>query len=475
MISISDYLERRSNARVSERLLFSEDGLTLATSVGLALSSQTISEGIGEFKDWESDFASKFNDSMSKFLDRRLNDFNNYQMQDYDAGLIEDEDAIKYFNNIRNNDVEFRWEMETFFAREGGEGAKQVLGYNDYINGESVYVLYSEEQLAQIREGAEKIIVDGKTIIGHHITSVSAKLSSVADNLSKDEFLSVFNGNNIKLMTHGAHLYDSKHGHGGAWQNPTSGDASELDIRKEKIVGENLNITEEKIAVVNLHTGVGIAVAVGLITSIIETAKLKDDPRPWKKKASIVLVSSITRGLEAGILSLLALKTRSEILMLGTKDETRIAVEYVNSVFSEALPGDFSANLDVDSLLTYGGFSVSIAELRIIRSAISAIALWKNSNSEIACKQFGSELKVIIAEEAVFFSIAFVLDALVEIGTDVAMPDPTGGWIIGIRAFWSVSKKGYHIYKNKETQENCKKVRLDGLYEVAITSLVYFG
>lgn len=276
-------------------------------------------------------------------------------------------------------------------------------------------------------------------------------------------------------MTHRAHLYDPTYGHDGAWRNPTYGNANEIDSRYKAIIDNNVEITDEKIAVYNLHTGIGVATTVGLITTIIETNKLKNDPRPWKKKALLISTSSMVRGLEAGTLALLALKTRTAISSLGRNEQLQSTIEYANNILTDVFPGDISTTFDAESLATYAGFSISIAELRIIRSGIAAIAQWRHSDLNTAYNQFGKESMVIIAEESVFFSMAFLINMLYEAGEYAVLPDVTGGWIIGARIFWSVFKKGYQYRENKETMEACKKKRLDGLYETAISSLVYLG
>jgi len=496
MSTISSYLERRAHAKNSEHILFTEDGLTIAATAGLGLSHFNAYQEYEKFKsiknvelegyqEWESGFKEKFQQRMDLFEEKRFEDHEVFEELLADSGGEKTEELDKFVRNLGRSDKRERWAFEKFFAEEGGESAEKVLGYWQYKNGNRSYVNYTDQQFNQLKDTG-KVTLEGETLEIHRINNQSRILNE------PELFNTIQHPNNGRIMTGQGHKNNNAHrddpalGHGGNTRNPTSGEAVEVDSRKDKIlemesekvenrVSAYKENTEDQISSFNLNTGIGVGIVVGSITSAIEIYKLKNDPRPWKKKALLVTTSSLIRGLEAGTLALIALKTRTVISSFGENEGFQSNIEYVNNMLTNALPGDISSSLDAGNLATYAGFSASIAELRIIRSGIVAIVLWRKSDFRIASNQFGKELMVIIPEESVFFGTAFMIDMLYQAGEDALIPDPTGGFIIAARVGWSVGKKGYQYNENKKTMKICKQKRMDGLYETAITSLVYFG
>ena len=474
MTSFEIYLERRAEASNYERLLLSEDYLAIAATGGLGLSHFNAIKENDLFSSWEADFSKKFNQKMDEFTERRFSDLVEYKglLDEYDIStndkLQEVEEASNMVRSIRSNDVNARWDFEHFFATEGNEGAKRVLGYYSYEDGESAYNTYTDEQFNKLIETGI-VAVEGESLQGHHINDVSS------NTLDLENLEALFHVNNIRLMTRTAHHQDPEYGHGGSWQNSTEGRASEVVDKKQGIVDANKDIRDENISTYDYQTGLGIGFLISVISAVLETRKLKNDPRPWKKKSLLVATSSLVRGFEAGTLALLALKTRTAISSLGESEVINSNVEIANTFLTQAFPGNLASTLDAQNIASVAGFSTSIAELRIIRSGIVAIAQWRKSDYKIAFNQFGKDSSVIITEESAFFGTALLFDMLYQAGEDSIIPDPTGGFIIAARLSWSVGKKGYEHHENMKTMEICKQKRLDGIYETAIVSLVYLG
>lgn len=474
MSSISSYLEKRAYASNSERMLLTEDGLTIATTAGLGFAHFNELNEKELFESWETEFSDKFNQKMNEFANRRISSLEEYEnllqgnnISSY-ADLKDSDETQNLLRNLRNDDVRSRWDLEQFFAEEGNEGARRVLGYYSYEDGNSAYNVYSDEQFNQLVETG-KVGVEMETLQGHHIKDVSSHA------LEMEQLKTLFHVDNIRLMTRTAHQQDPDYGHGGSWQNQTTGEGAEVNTRFDGIIDENKSITGENIAKFDIQIGFGVGIVVGSVSAFLEIRKLKDDPRPWKRKALLISTSAFVRGFEAGTLALLALKTRTAISSLGESDMIQSNVEAANQVLTEAFPGDLTSTLDAETLATVAGFSASIAELRIIRSGITAVGQWRQSNFKVAFRQFGKDSMVIIAEESVFLGSALLINMLYEAGEDAIIPDPTGGFIIAARVGWSLGKKGYQYKVNKETMEICKQKRLDGLYETAIVSLLYLG
>jgi len=474
MTSIESYLEKRAHASNSERAYLSEDGLSIAATVGLGLSHFKTIKETDLFNEWEADFSQKFNQKMDEFTERRFTDLEEYKslLQEHNINSFEDlkesGEVESFAKRLHTNDVDSRWDFEQFFANDGNEGARRVLGFHDFEEGVSSYKHYSEEQFNQLQETGI-VTVDEVTLQGHHIFDFSSNATVL------DKIETLFHVNNIRLMTRTAHHQDPEYGHGGSWQNSTEGRASEVVDKKESIVDANKDITDGNIAKFDYQVGIGIGVFISAITAILEIRKLKNDPRPWKNKSLLVATSSLVRGFEAGTLALLALKTRTAISSLGESEVLHSNVELANNFLTDAFPGDLAATLDAQNIASVAGFSTSIAELRIIRSGIVAIVQWRQSDFKTAFNQFGKDSSVIVVEESAFFGVALLFDMLYQAGEDAIIPDPTGGFIIATRLAWSAGKKGYQYRENKKTMEICKQRRFDGLYETAIVSLVYLG
>ncbi len=213
----------------------------------------------------------------------------------------------------------------------------------------------------------------------------------------------------------------------------------------------------------------------GTISAVIEMNKLKDEPRPWKKRAKLISMTSLVRGYEAGSLALVALNIRTVISSVWEREMLQSPVEYANNVLSEVIPGDIDSMLDAGNLALYTGISTSIASFRVIRSGMVSIALWRKSNLKIAIQQFGRDSRVIIMDEWAFSKRAFFLDILIETGKDAIFPKPKIGILTAAKISWSVSKKARQYYAEKKAIEECKKMRLDGLYVSSISELDVLG
>lgn len=473
MNDISTYLERRAYANNAERVLFSEDGLSIAVTAGLGASHYNELREMKLYHDWEDEFSNQFGIRMTEFEERRfeqLEEYKNLIDHQYvslpeDTSDVNELDAMsRYF---RYDDINTRWDFEQFFAMEGNEGARRVLGYHSYEEGKSVYQIYSEDEFQQLTDKG-RVAGDGATLEGHHIMDVR---SHTFDTELLDQ---LYHTDNIRLMTREAHLRDPNYGHGGNWSNTTTGEAREVIDRYDEISKLNRDIVDENLAWFDLQMSAGIGVMVGTVSAAIELIKLRKDPRPWKKRVMLISAASLVRGFEAGTLALVALKIRTAISSKGESEVIESVVEYANNVLTAAIPGGFDTALDVGNLSMYTGFSISIASLRIIRSGITAIAIWRQSSVKVAKRHFRSDTRVILTEESVFWGGALLLDVMIDAAGNTVVPDPTL-LLITCRLFWSVLKK-YNQNKDEQmTLKICKKKKLDALYESCITALVYLG
>ncbi len=300
MGNVSTYLENRSKAKGFERALFSEDGFTIAAMLATGTSHFNSFHKNQLFSNWKEKFESGYENLMDDFRERSIPKLNDIKSLIDNGDLSE---ARKLNSNLRSIDNEYRWRFEKFFAEEGKEGATNVLGYYSYDKTSagytSSYINYTSEQLAQLKETG-KVTIDGSPLAPHHINSVSRGIAE-PHLLNK-----IHHPNNIKLMTgpgqldNNAHMLDPTHGHGGAFQNPTSGEARELSTRKHNIINENRDLKDDDLNSFDLSTSIIVGSAVGVITLCIQAYKLKDDPRTWKKKGLLIAASGGARAIEAG-------------------------------------------------------------------------------------------------------------------------------------------------------------------------------
>ncbi|MCH8568868.1 MAG: hypothetical protein LAT67_11415 [Balneolales bacterium] len=475
---LSDYLEKRAKASNAERMLLTEDGLSIAVTAGLGYAYFNELNEKELLSSWEAEFGDSFNQKMNAFTERRFSDLREYEnlftepnpdaiLESY-GHLTDSAIAHNLARALRNDDVRAKWEFEQFFALEGGEGAKRVLDYYSYEDGVSAYETYSREQFNELLETG-RVSEELEILHGHHINDVSGNAFRL------DRIEELFHVNNIRLMTRGAHHEDPGLDEGGLWQNGTSGDSNEVLSIVEEIIDAQKIISGEKIVRFDAKTGISVGLAVGTISAFLEMRKFKNDPRPWKKKALLISVSTFVKGFEAGTLALIALKTRTAIASLSETESFQSAVEAANQILTEAFPGGLISTMDADSLASAAAFSVSIAELRIIRAGIVAVGQWRQSNFRYAFRQMSKDSVIIITEESVFLGSAVLFNMFYEAGEDAFVADPTGGFIIVVRLGWSLGKKGYQYNANKKTMSVCRQKKMDGLYETALASMVDIG
>ena len=475
MSKISEYLERRSRASGFERALFTEDVTTLTSSIGLGSSNYYYAEKMESFFEWKGEFTKGYNSLLTDFKAKSLPKIDEIRKLISNGEL---EEAKKINSNfLRSLDNNYRWKFEQFFAIEGGEGAQAVLGYWGYEDGTSKFIRYTEEQIRELKETG-KISIDGNPPEIHHINPVAR---GIEEPQRLGEIHHPDNGRIItgRRQVDNAHFYDPIKGHGGSYSNPTSGPSNEVSDRKNSILTHNRSDQEnqinESLERFDASISVGAGVITGIITVVVQSYNLRNDPRPWKKKAALITVGGFVKAIEAGTLAMVALKSKKEIISnLGDSTAFEGFTSDLSIKLSEMLHN--SIDFESDTFAMMIGSGASIAEVRIIKSAIVSLISLKSGNPIAVFKRFGKEVVIISIEETALISLALFIDfGLIFIDPSNHSGEPVYTFV---RITYSAGKLSRNIYiqqKNRQKMSRYKEFQLDGLYETAITSLVLLG
>ncbi len=359
-----------------------------------------------------------------------------------------DPDFKRLTDNARYADVRERWEYESFFAQEGGEGARRTLGYFDDTGNDK---LYDDGQFQALREG-KRVQVDGDTLHGHHINDVSSGLEG---NPTSIEHL--LDPNNILLMTPKAHR---EYGHGGDTRFPTSGEAEEITQRVPLITRENREaIVNEPTFNNEIPFALGTALIAGSISAIIEVRRLCNDPRPWNQKTAIVVCSFALKGVQGGLISYAALRSRDAV----TADSEILDVMEFSADSVNQLPLSIAEGIDADSLQNLLGGAVGLEVVVAIQAGmVVARGLRRGESLGDASKGVAQFVLVATGENLAFLLLGVALDS--------AIPDPTG-IVIALRVVYSLGKAGVNHKKNKKSRIDCLNKRLELSYEFAVQQL----
>lgn len=405
-----------------------------------------------EFDDWAQDFETGFERLSSEariegyMLDARYESLLETRgFASYDVAR-DDVDFMSLVKSARDKGVHFRWQFEQFFAEQGGEGARHVL---TYVDDNSQSVLYDDRQFDALTKGL-KVQSDGVTLQGHHINSVAGGLRA---DLTSIEHL--HDPENIKLMTRAAHFSD----HGYNWSNPTTGEAREVSDRYAMIVDENETIAtgqvHERIIAGEIQLSLGVALAAGTLTVVIQLWRARRDRRPWEQKRGLILGTAVAAGAKAGILTFAMTKTRnfaalSPVATFAAKNVAELAEAVGLNVHSSVLQNliGTAAGLQLVATLRHGfvfvkavveGESLGLAGRRFVEGFAGDMAL----------------------------NLGFVLAGVV-LGHFV--PDPTG-IVLAVRLAIGV----YRWISNTQSLRQCEGRKRELLYESTVQRLTPAG
>lgn len=368
--------------------LTSDPGEFIAASVG-GVAITHFQEYKTEADAWRNDFRGGLND----ILERQRNEVHS-DMDD-----------------ARSAGVANRWETEEYFAKN--PHSEGILGYHDTDG----FHLWSSEERTLIQNG-DRVQVDGITVEGHHINSISS---------DPDNFQSATDADNIKFVTKDAHLQE----HHGNFQNPTTGETEEVSSIADKI--EDKATSEFKSdEMMESIDDILIATSVG---SVLQLISLKDDPRPWQQKSFVVLSGALTNTALSATLFVTSF--------------------HIQDFIHDSI-ADFTGELSdsaFDSLLSSAG-SVGVAV--VVRVGLKAgIALYQ-----------GKSLNGDFLASAI---LSVATSAAISGAAAAAGLDPTG-----VLLTFTILKFGWDYFKNKQLEEDYRiynQFQLDYKYERAAIAL----
>lgn len=376
------------NPKSKFSFLTSDPGDFLAGSIG-GVAIKHFNEYQVESDDWKDNFRG----GMQDILENQKNEFHN-DMDD-----------------ARSAGVENRWELEEYFAKN--PHSEGVLGYHDTEG----FKLWNSDERQLIQNG-HRVQVDGKTVEGHHINSISS---------DPDNFESATDADNIKFVTREAHLEE----HHGNFQNPTTGETEEVSTIAGKIE-DNATSAIKSEEMMESIDDILIATSVG---SILQLVSLKDDPRPWQQKSFVLLSGALTNTALSATLFVASFEIQ----------------DFIHDSIAN-FTGDMSDSAFDNLLSSAGSMGVAV----VVRVGLKAgIALYqgKSINGEFLTSAF----------------VSVATSAAISGAAAAAGLDPTG-----VLLTITVLKFGWDYYKNKELEGDYKtyyKIQLDYKYERAAIAL----
>lgn len=297
-------------------------------------------------------------------------------------------------DQARNAGVDNRWDFEQFFAQSGyGNG---VLGYHDTDG----FHPWGPDDLDQIIKGS-RVQINGDTVEGHHINSISAK---------PDDFASATDPDNIKFVTREAHLHE----HGGNFQNPTTGEADEVTNLAERIL-DNTKVDKKLDAYLDSIDDLLIASS---ISSALNLLVLKNDPRPWRQKVFISLSDGL---MNTGI---------SSVLYVASFELQEFILESISDFSSDIAGSAFESILE----------STGTMGMMVLARAGSQVAMAYYKGTKVDSELIGNAL--ISASKTVAISGAAILCGL----------DPTGVLLV-----FTLVKIGWNFFENSLLEDDFKK------------------
>lgn len=436
-----DRLKSDLNGRL--RYLRSEDAATLVTVGANAAQSVDWYAKMQHFTSWKTTFDPGYAEVLaqaeaagSKYLAK------------WESAAGDETELAKIADNARDFGADRRWVVERFLANSEAPAGYGRLGYHRMVEGRDEYHAYSETELIKIRLG-EKPSVDGDTLHAHHVNSVSDAFQRGSEGLK-----SMYDPNNLRLMTKDAHLNSTEMGHGGSWRSPTSGRAEETDVGADLVVKGQYDYARDQVDSVLAMAALGAGVAYGVIHCILEFRTLQQDPRPWKAKARIVAATFALRGAEGASITAVTLLARnsSEVWL----DDSAIDLAGILG---------HGANAAVLEDLIASGFGISSA-LAIREGLRFASDLVEGRNPVYAAKEHGSAVLVVFLEQGGFSLLGVFLDVVTPI------PEPTLATLVtAARVIWVIGSLGANFVLDQKCASECARARMRAQHEITISLL----
>lgn len=317
---------------------------------------------------------------------------------------------------IRSLEVEQRWQAERFFATEGNDGAREVLGYYDIDGAKDIFAKYDDAQWETLTTSFKRPRIDANdpnsTIEGHHINDVSNNSGFTAEG-----YASTGGPNNVRLVSREAHVNSETYGHGGNTQNATTGDANEIDRTFNNVVDQNHSNNINEL----LTDGTGIAFAVAGAAFTIQAGYLLFKNRKSSKSKNQVYSEILKQGSATGA----TLGAGSFLYSTGYSvitDSLHSAnlSDSMNAGFGEFNLGELSYSLDGDTLADLLAIGGGVGLMKFGLSAYQNLS--NNGLGHQTLKNLGIESLRITKQETAWLGYGLGVDLL----ADLLIPDPTG-------------------------------------------------
>lgn len=438
------------------RWLLSNESIHFAGTAALAYQHYRLLPKQEDFSVWNKNYKEDFNNlqseqehargqklaSYAEFLETRPSDGLTYE------ALSGDPEFTRLIRQLRDQGVQQKWEMTSFFAKYGKDHAKGVLGYTDYDKN-SISKFFDSEQLQAIAQNQRPQIIDAlsgvaEPLQGHHINSVNAELRADVTNVG-----ALNDPNNIRLMTSHAHLNDPQYGHAGSFRNPTGGDLEPIEDTFTQI-RKNAHDDVYKIDD-TLKAAAGVSGAfMGTIAGFRKWRQLRNDPRPWHKRAALTMSAASLGIAQGSITAYAAMYTRAEVGMFMPEEMATVEL------------GDY---FTFDSFGDILGATSSIGTVALLNSGFKAISTYSSSRDmKSAAAVFRDGAFDAGKSAAMNLALGLVADAF--------LPDPTGV-VIAVRLAYAGGKMALNHRANIDCQRRVTNVRVAGLHDIALKQLGY--
>jgi hypothetical protein len=399
--------------------------------------------------EWESlrqDISARQEHYLTRYRDARQEELGP-ELTDSDlarSDLRENAGIDKVLEDARSVGPDARTEFERLLAQEGGDSARRQLGY--YSGESATFQRYSEEQFEALAEGAN-ISEIGPGLQRHHAYSVKANLQE-----SPLDITPMMSPDNIRHMTREAHLKSSELGHGGNFQNSTTGEATSAQELYADVVGERYQ--DRVLENGSDYTGeIGLAAGLlgGSISAIVQYQRLRR--KPWKRKTLGTVSAFASQGIETAGLSYAAIQTSEQTTQLisdGVQQSIEVGQEIGTDVTAELV-----------------GSAAGIEAAVAIRSGINfAQDIYGGRSVSASGAEFGKDILVVGGEELAFVLLGVAGDAFVPI------PEPhVSALVNGIRVTYRLLKVGHGIREDYLSRRECKQKRLHVLRRKAVDTI----
>lgn len=349
----------------------------------------------------------------------------------------------RYLHNVG---ISKRREAEQFMSSEGGDHARQHLGY---INDDGVYVPYNDEQWSEVIDRGVASH-DGTTLEGHHGKSMKYVLENNPEDLSP-----LSDPDNVMFATREGHLGL----HGGSFQDDTSVYPFDVTTKRDAIIESR----QEDVPFQGEFPAAQAALIAGLlagsISAIIKLAKLRDDPRPWKQKAVITTGAFMQTGGVTSVGAYVAFRVRSSVVEYSGESAAFVATELTEALVAVELSGEVLA----EAL----GVGVGLQALIAIKVGFDAVReIYGGASTGVVLRKQGKVLLVSTGQLTMAVAGGIIIDAMLPI------PDPVvGPAIVALRVAHSAGKFARNKLDARKSRILCQEARMASYHRLAASSL----